>query len=135
MLESIYWHAGYEVGAFTSPHLWRFNERIRFNGEDAADEELIELFEIIEPTLGADHVCRTSSPPTVAALLHFARREVDVAILEVGMGGRLDAVERGRYGLRADREHRPRSSRVARRRPRGDRSREGGDHARAASPP
>ena len=40
MLESIYWHAGYTVGTFTSPHLWRFNERIRIDGVDAADSEL-----------------------------------------------------------------------------------------------
>ncbi|HUL82329.1 MAG TPA: bifunctional tetrahydrofolate synthase/dihydrofolate synthase, partial [Gammaproteobacteria bacterium] len=52
MLESIYRHAGYEVGAFTSPHLWRFNERIRLNGADASDEELVELFEIVDSTLG-----------------------------------------------------------------------------------
>ena len=45
MLESIYWHAGYDVGTFTSPHLWRFNERIRFNGNDAGDAELVEVFE------------------------------------------------------------------------------------------
>ena len=45
MLESIYWHAGYDVGTFTSPHLWRFNERIRFNGKDAGDAELVEVFE------------------------------------------------------------------------------------------
>ncbi len=56
MLESIYWHAGYAVGAFTSPHLWRFNERIRVNGADANDAELVELFEIIDSTLGGDHV-------------------------------------------------------------------------------
>jgi dihydrofolate synthase/folylpolyglutamate synthase len=91
MLESIYWHAGYEVGAFTSPHLWRFNERIRFSGEDAADAELIEHFESMERALGAVTLSYFESS-TVAALLHFARRGADVAILEVGMGGRLDAV-------------------------------------------
>ena len=90
MLESIYWHAGYEVGAFTSPHLWRFNERIRLNGEDAADAELVELFETIDGALGAITLSYFEAS-TVAALLHFARRKVDVAVLEVGMGGRLDA--------------------------------------------
>ena len=53
MLESIYWHAGYDVGTFTSPHLWRFNERIRFNGVDAADAELVEVFEDIDAALGS----------------------------------------------------------------------------------
>jgi len=90
MLESIYWHAGYEVGAFTSPHLWRFNERIRVNGADARDPELVELFEIIDSTLGGITLSYFESS-TVAALLHFARKRVDVAVLEVGMGGRLDA--------------------------------------------
>jgi dihydrofolate synthase/folylpolyglutamate synthase len=90
MLESIYWHAGYSVGAFTSPHLWRFNERIRVNGADAADAELVELFEIIDSTLGGITLSYFESS-TVAALLQFARKRVDVALLEVGMGGRLDA--------------------------------------------
>jgi dihydrofolate synthase/folylpolyglutamate synthase len=90
MLESIYWHAGYDVGAFTSPHIWRFNERIRVNGADAADVELVELFETIDATLGGVTLSYFESS-TVAALLHFARREVDVAVLEVGMGGRFDA--------------------------------------------
>ncbi len=90
MLESIYRHAGYAVGAFTSPHLWRFNERIRVNGSDARDPELVELFEIIDSTLGGITLSYFESS-TVAALLHFARRRVDVAVLEVGMGGRLDA--------------------------------------------
>jgi dihydrofolate synthase/folylpolyglutamate synthase len=91
MLESIYWHAGYDVGAFTSPHLWRFNERVRFNGADAADEELIGLFASIEQALGAVTLSYFESS-AVAALLHFARRKADVVVLEVGMGGRLDAV-------------------------------------------
>ncbi len=90
MLESIYWHAGYAVGAFTSPHLWRFNERIRVNGSDALDPELVALFEIIDSTLGGITLSYFESS-TVAALLHFARKRVDVAVLEVGMGGRLDA--------------------------------------------
>ena len=90
MLESIYWHASYAVGAFTSPHLWRFNERIRVNGSDALDPELVALFEIIDSTLGGITLSYFESS-TVAALLHFARKRVDVAVLEVGMGGRLDA--------------------------------------------
>ena len=90
MLESIYWHAGYAVGAFTSPHLWRFNERIRVDGADAHDPELVELFSIIDSTLGGITLSYFESS-TVAALLQFARKRVDVAVLEVGMGGRLDA--------------------------------------------
>lgn len=90
MLESIYWHAGYNVGSFTSPHLWRFNERIRVNGEDSADDELVELFQVIDETLGSITLSYFESS-TVAALLYFARRKIDVAVLEVGMGGRLDS--------------------------------------------
>jgi dihydrofolate synthase/folylpolyglutamate synthase len=78
------------VGGFTSPHLWRFNERVRFDGADARDEELIELFEIIDGALGSITLSYFESS-TVAALLHFARCDADVAVLEVGMGGRLDA--------------------------------------------
>jgi dihydrofolate synthase/folylpolyglutamate synthase len=91
MLESIYGHAGFNVGAFTSPHLWQFNERIRCNGQDATDSELIALFEAIESALGSVTLSYFESS-AVAALLYFARRRVDVAVLEVGMGGRLDAV-------------------------------------------
>jgi dihydrofolate synthase/folylpolyglutamate synthase len=91
MLESIYGHAGFNVGAFTSPHLWQFNERIRCNGQDATDAELIALFETIESALGSVTLSYFESS-AAAALLYFARRRVDVAVLEVGMGGRLDAV-------------------------------------------
>lgn len=91
LLESIYRAAGYRVGAFTSPHLLRFNERIRFDGRDASDAELIGLFERIERALGAVTLSYFESS-AVAAMLYFAEREADVAVLEVGMGGRLDAV-------------------------------------------
>src|SRR5688572_7345093 len=90
LLESIYWHAGYDVGTFTSPHLFRFNERIRFNGADAADEELIRAFEDVDAALGAITLSYFEAS-FVAALIQFTRRAADIAILEVGMGGRLDA--------------------------------------------
>src|SRR5690606_2110742 len=91
ILESIYRHAGYRVGAFTSPHLVRFNERIRFDGMEATDAELVELFEAIDAKLG-DVTLSYFEASAVAAFLFFARRNADVAVLEVGMGGRLDAV-------------------------------------------
>ena len=90
MLESIYWHAGYDVGTFTSPHLIRFNERIRFNGADADDAELVEVFEQIAAALGPVTLSYFEAS-LVAALAVFRRREPEVVILEVGMGGRLDA--------------------------------------------
>ncbi len=91
LLESIYRAGGYSVGAFTSPHLWRFNERIRVDGLDATDAELVELLEALDAARGDISLTYFESS-AVAALLHFARRGVDVAVLEVGMGGRLDAV-------------------------------------------
>ena len=91
ILESVYRHAGYKVGAFTSPHLWRFNERVRFDGEDATDAELIAVFEAIDASLGGITLSYFEAS-AVAALLHFKREAADVAVLEVGMGGRLDAV-------------------------------------------
>jgi dihydrofolate synthase/folylpolyglutamate synthase len=90
MLESIYWHAGYDVGTFTSPHLWRFNERIRCNGVDAADAELVEVFEEVARDLGSVTLSYFEAS-FVAALKLFRRRDLDVVVLEVGMGGRLDA--------------------------------------------
>ncbi len=91
MLESIYLAAGYRVGAFTSPHLLRFNERIRIDGRDATDDQLIATFDLVDRALGSVTLSYFESS-AVAALLAFARAEVDIAILEVGMGGRLDAV-------------------------------------------
>src|SRR5690606_4358764 len=91
ILESIYRQAGYRVGAFTSPHLVRFNERVRFDGADASDQELIALFESIDASLGAVTLSYFEAS-TVAAFLHFERCRADVAVLEVGMGGRVDAV-------------------------------------------
>ena len=90
MLESIYWHAGYAVGTFTSPHLWRFNERIRIDGVDAADSELVEVFEDVARALGTVTLSYFEAS-FVAALAVFRRHDPDVVILEVGMGGRLDA--------------------------------------------
>jgi len=91
ILESIYRRAGYSVGAFTSPHLLRFNERIRFDGSDASDQDLIELFESIDLARGAVTLSYFEAS-AVAAMLYFARQSVDVALFEVGLGGRLDAV-------------------------------------------
>jgi dihydrofolate synthase/folylpolyglutamate synthase len=91
ILESIYLGAGYKVGAFTSPHLWRFNERIRLGGADVSDAALIGLFERMDRARGSITLSYFEAS-AVAAMLHFAEQRIDVAILEVGMGGRLDAV-------------------------------------------
>ena len=91
MLERIYARAGYRVGSYTSPHLWRFNERIRLNGAEASDEEIVEMFAEIDSARG-DTTLSYFEFATVAALLYFIRRRAEIAILEVGLGGRLDAV-------------------------------------------
>ena len=83
--------AGLATGVFTSPHLVRYNERICVNGVEASDAELVAAFDRIEAARG-DTTLTYFEFNALAALLLFADRKVDVAILEVGLGGRLDAV-------------------------------------------
>jgi len=91
MLEAIYLAAGYKVGTYSSPHLVRYNERIRLNGEEAADADIVEQFARIDAARG-DITLSYFEFSTLAAMLLFEARRVDVAVLEVGLGGRLDAV-------------------------------------------
>ena len=95
-LEAMLAALGKRVGCYTSPHLLRYNERIRVAGTDAGDAVLIDAFARIEAARGA-----TSAEPipltyfefgTLAALWIFTQSKLDVAVLEVGLGGRLDAV-------------------------------------------
>jgi dihydrofolate synthase/folylpolyglutamate synthase len=91
MLESILRAAGYRVGRYSSPHLLRFNERAIIDGSPATDEELIEQFEAVEQA--RHQVSLTYFEFTTLAVLRlFSARRLDVAVLEVGLGGRLDAV-------------------------------------------
>jgi dihydrofolate synthase/folylpolyglutamate synthase len=91
MLESILRAAGYRTGLYTSPHLLRYNERVRVAGIEASDEALADSFSAVEQA-------RLEVPltyfefGTLAALWHFSREKIEAAILEVGLGGRLDAV-------------------------------------------
>ena len=89
-LESIYHAAGYRVGTYTSPHLLCFNERIKINGECIGDDELCRAFCQIEETK-QDIPLTYFEVSTLAALLHFQNARLDVIVLEIGMGGRLDA--------------------------------------------
>lgn len=91
MLESVLLNAGYRVGLYTSPHLLDFNERARINGESVSDEALIASFETIESKRG-DTTLTYFEFTTLAILDLFARAGLDAVILEVGLGGRLDAV-------------------------------------------
>ncbi len=91
LLECMLRAGGYRVGAYTSPHLLRYNERVRIDGAEATDEALLEAFAAVESV-------RLTTPltyfefGTLAALCLLARAELDVVVLEVGLGGRLDAV-------------------------------------------
>ncbi|HZW14209.1 MAG TPA: bifunctional tetrahydrofolate synthase/dihydrofolate synthase [Noviherbaspirillum sp.] len=91
MLESILMQAGYRVGLYTSPHLLEFNERARVNGEPASDDMLIEQFAAVEAKRG-DISLTYFEFTTLAILRLFAQAQLDAVILEVGLGGRLDAV-------------------------------------------
>lgn len=91
MLDAIYQAAGYKTGAYTSPYLYRYNERITISGKPLEDAEIIQVFEQIEDAR-EDTTLTYFEFSTLAALLLFKHKQVDVALLEVGMGGRLDAV-------------------------------------------
>ncbi|MGI2170494.1 bifunctional tetrahydrofolate synthase/dihydrofolate synthase [Shewanella sp. MF05960] len=90
MLESILRQSGLTVGVYSSPHLLRYNERVRINQQDASDASLIEAFCAIEAAR-ADISLTFFEYATLAGLYLFKAANVDVAILEVGLGGRLDA--------------------------------------------
>ena len=89
--EAIARAAGLRVGAFTSPHLLRYNERVRVCGDEAPDAPLVAAFERIEAAR-ADIPLTYFEFGTLAALAIFADAQLDLALLEVGLGGRLDAV-------------------------------------------
>lgn len=91
MLEAILLAAGYQVGAYTSPHLLRYNERVRLNGEPVSDGMLMDSFGRID-TARKEISLTYFEFGTLAALDIFYRQCPDVVVLEVGMGGRLDAV-------------------------------------------
>lgn len=90
-LASILAAAGYRVGTYTSPHVYRYNERITVDGEAAGDDELCAAFARID-RLRKDTSLSYFEFGTLAAFQIFADRELDAVILEVGLGGRLDAV-------------------------------------------
>lgn len=90
-LEAILLAAGYKTGLYTSPHLLRYNERVRIAGQDARDAELVAAFEKIDAARG-DTSLTYFEFGTLGAMIQFIDAGVDVAILEVGLGGRLDAV-------------------------------------------
>ena len=83
--------AGYKTGLYTSPHLWDYVERIRINGEPISHKQLIELVEEIKPAVAKVPKLTTFEITTALGLLAFAKNDVNAAVIEVGLGGRLDA--------------------------------------------
>ena len=90
-LEAILAAAGYRVGTYTSPHLLRFNERMRVDGAPAGDQEIADALAQVEAARDGVELTYFEHT-TLAALVLFQARDVEVAVLEVGLGGRLDAV-------------------------------------------
>ncbi|MDO4249215.1 MAG: bifunctional tetrahydrofolate synthase/dihydrofolate synthase [Neisseria sp.] len=90
-LTQIYTQAGFKTGTLTSPHLLKFNERIAVNSQPVSDEAIVAAFERIEAARGEISLTYFEFN-TLAAVDVFIREQVDVMILEVGLGGRLDAV-------------------------------------------
>ncbi|MBK7987093.1 MAG: hypothetical protein IPK11_09300 [Ignavibacteria bacterium] len=90
ILAAILSAAGYRVGLYTSPHVRHFRERIRINGVPITDEEIIDL---AAPMIANAEKTKTTffEITTAMAFQYFAQKKVDIAIIETGMGGRLDA--------------------------------------------
>lgn len=92
MLASVLKKAGFKTGLFTSPYISRFNERMKVNGKDIEDKELAEIVAEIKPAAdGMDDHPTEFEMMTAAALMWFNRKKCDIVVLEVGLGGRLDA--------------------------------------------
>ena len=90
IINSILIANGYKVGLYTSPHLINFNERIRVNGVTITDEEIISFMKHVEPAI--NEIKSTFFEVTTAmAFYHFNNNDVDIAIIETGLGGRLDS--------------------------------------------
>ncbi len=90
MIASVLQSAGYRTALYTSPHLVKFNERIRINGEMISDADLVRYAGLLRPKI--DDLKATFFEATTAiAFMYFADKKVDIAVIETGLGGRLDA--------------------------------------------
>ena len=89
-LESILSNTNYNVGTFTSPHILKYNERIKINQKEIDDESLLDVFELIDKKRGSTTLTYFEFA-TLSAFYIFSKSDLDVAVLEVGLGGRLDA--------------------------------------------
>lgn len=95
MVASVLQEAGYKTGLFTSPHLVRYNERFRINGQEITDGDLEyygrRVWEVVDDLSAAGDSVTQFEFTTAVGLLYFAEQNVDAAVIEVGLGGRLDA--------------------------------------------
>jgi dihydrofolate synthase/folylpolyglutamate synthase len=91
MIESCLRWAGYRTALYTSPHLHTFRERIRVGGEKIGRDEVVALVQELRPLVERTPAVTTFEVITTMAFLYFARSDVDIAVVEVGLGGRLDA--------------------------------------------
>ena len=92
IIENVLLTKGYKVGKYTSPHILKFNERIRANGKDITDKELSLVYEKVKNAINHLNITPTFFEVTTAIMfLYFAEKNIDYAIIEVGMGGRFDA--------------------------------------------
>ena len=91
ILSSICQQAGYKVGEFTSPHILKYNERFKINSQNVKDNQIVKAFEKIEENLNGISLSYFEFS-TLAAAIIFKQQKVDVAIMEIGLGGRLDSV-------------------------------------------
>jgi dihydrofolate synthase/folylpolyglutamate synthase len=89
-LESVLSKTNYNVGTFTSPHILKYNERIKINQKEIDDESLLDVFELIDTKRGSTTLTYFEFA-TLSAFYLFSKSNLDVAVLEVGLGGRLDA--------------------------------------------
>jgi len=90
LLSDIYQHAGYRVGAYTSPHIEVFNERMCVNGEMLEDQQIVSALHTIEGARTPESLTYFEYT-TLAAMVAFEKLKCDIVLLEVGLGGRLDA--------------------------------------------
>ena len=92
MTASILQKAGYRTGLYTSPYIYRFHERIQINGEQISDEDLVEITEMVKPLADSMEQSPTEFELVCAiAFEYFVRKQCDIVVLEVGLGGDYDA--------------------------------------------
>jgi len=91
MIASVLMEAGYQVGFYTSPHLKEYTERIKINGKEIPRDRLVEIVELMKPEVAQIKTLTTFELTTALGFIYFAQENIDFGVIEVGLGGRLDA--------------------------------------------